>query len=85
MKNTPRQYTIRNIPDQVDRTLRQRARVTGKSFNQVVVEALYTGIGETHVPKRDLSFLIGSIDQEEADRLDAEVARQRRIDPDLWT
>lgn len=34
------QYTIRNIPPEVDRTLRAQARKSGKSFNTVVVENL---------------------------------------------
>ncbi len=32
------QYTIRNIPPQLDRALRKRAALTGKSLNQIVVE-----------------------------------------------
>ncbi len=34
------QYTIRNIPPEVDRVIRKRARQTGQSFNSTVVEAL---------------------------------------------
>jgi plasmid stability protein len=39
------QYTIRNVPDDVDLLLRQRAEVTGRSLNTLVVEALRRGIG----------------------------------------
>jgi len=35
-----RQYTIRNVPRHVDRALRKRATETGKSLNQVALEAL---------------------------------------------
>ncbi len=38
------QYTIRNIPPEVDRTLRARARKTGKSFNQVIVDTLHADV-----------------------------------------
>ncbi len=34
------QYTLRNIPPEVDRTLRARARKSGRSFNAVVVDSL---------------------------------------------
>lgn len=38
MKST--QYTIRNIPKPVDRYLRKRSRLSGKSLNQVVIDEL---------------------------------------------
>lgn len=41
------QYTIRNIPPEVDRTLRARARKSGKSFNSVVVESLARSTPQT--------------------------------------
>jgi hypothetical protein len=34
------QYTIRSIPEPVDRYLRKRARQSGKSLNQVVIDEL---------------------------------------------
>ena len=34
------QYTVRNIPKEVDSYLREKARLSGKSINQVVVEEL---------------------------------------------
>ena len=34
------QYTIRNVPPSVDKVLRQRAKHTGKSVNQVLVDIL---------------------------------------------
>ena len=83
-KNTFRQYTIRNIPDEVDRILRRRSKLTGKSFNQVAVEALANGSGTSLRRKRDLSFLIGSFGETEAKRIDQEIAAQRKIDRELW-
>ena len=38
MKTT--QYTIRNIPEPVNRYLRKRASLSGKSLNQVIIEEL---------------------------------------------
>lgn len=79
-----RQYTLRNIPEYIDQILRQRARDSGKSFNQVAVEALIAGAGETRRPQRDFSPIFGSITAEEAAFLDAQIRAQRQIDPDLW-
>jgi len=84
MSKNARQYTIRNIPDQVDRVLRRRAKEAGKSFNQVALETLIQGAGESLKPKRDFSEVIGSLSEKEAARLDAEIRLQHQIDARLW-
>src|SRR5262249_24607757 len=61
------QYTIRNVPDWVDRSLRRRAKETGESFNQVALDALAAGIGERSRPKRDLAEVVGSLSRQEAE------------------
>ncbi|MCB9822602.1 hypothetical protein H6801_04550 [Candidatus Nomurabacteria bacterium] len=45
MKSKTKQYTIRNIPEPVDRYLRKRAKLSNKSLNQVVIEELSTHVG----------------------------------------
>jgi len=82
--NASRQYTIRNIPDSVDSILRQRARETDKSFNQVALEALMAGVGESLRPKRNFTGIAGTLPAEEAACFDAEIERQRQVDPELW-
>ena len=79
-----KQYTIRNIPIRVDRVLRRRAKESGKSFNQVVVEALAEGAGEPGQSYDDLDFMIGSMTASQAEALNKEIAVQRHIDPKLW-
>lgn len=56
-----KQYTIRSIPEPVDRILRSQAKKSGKSFNSVVVEALQraTGVSEDKASYTDLDDLIG--------------------------
>ena len=83
MKKQAKQYTLRNVPVELDRALRRRARDTGRSLNRVAVEALAAGAGEVLV-HHDLDFMIGSLSKREADNIDREIASQRRIDPDLW-
>jgi hypothetical protein len=56
------QYTIRSIPPKLDQELRKKARNTGKSLNQVSVEAMSKGIGLTpdNHTFSDLDWFIGS-------------------------
>lgn len=84
MTKPARQYTLRNVPDHVDRVLRRRARETGQSFNQVALDALTIGAGKKSRPERDLSEVIGSLSAKEAKRMDDEIRNQRQIDPGLW-
>jgi hypothetical protein len=50
------QYTLRGIPTILDVALRARARATGKSLNEAVIEALVDGAGMTAAPRKRRSF-----------------------------
>lgn len=65
--NAGMQYTIRQIPKQVDQALRAKAKAQKKSLNEVTVEAIQRGLGLGPIgqPKRDLSFM-GGMDDETA-------------------
>lgn len=78
------QYTIRRIPRTVDDAIRERARATGKSLNEAVVDVLADGAGVRGVPRkrRDLSDIAGTWKADKA--FDAVLADQDRIDKDLW-
>ena len=78
------QYTLRNIPREVDRALRLRAKREGKSLNQVAVEALAHGAGVSKEPvrRRDLTHIAGS--WAEDPEFDAALRDQDRVDPELW-
>lgn len=78
------QYTIRNVPESVDRTLREQARREGKSLNEVAVEVLRRGLGlgEDAPRYHDLDDLAGSwVADPEFDRA---LDEQDRIEPELW-
>ncbi len=78
------QYTLRNIPEALDQTLRERARSEGKSLNQVAIEALAEGVGlgPGSVRHRELTDIAGTWrDDPEFDRA---IEDQDRIDPELW-
>lgn len=80
-KATRLQYTIRNIPPEVDRELRRRAARRHQSLNQVILGALSQATvgGVQHA---DFTDLVG---QWRADpRLDRALAAQRQVDEELW-
>jgi hypothetical protein len=78
------QYTLRNVPRQLDEELRRRARLEGKSLNLVVIEALLSACGLQGEPtqQRDLSDIAGS--WQEDSELPAILEELRRIDPEDW-
>ncbi|MDZ7744525.1 MAG: hypothetical protein U5K77_02065 [Candidatus Saccharibacteria bacterium] len=56
-----KQYTVRNIPSKVDRYLRKRAQLSGKSLNQVVIDELSERAGMPSESLADsLDWFIGS-------------------------
>lgn len=60
MNNT--QYTIRSIPPKVDQALRKKSQKTGKSLNEVAVEALTKGAGVMpDATFNDLDWFVGSM------------------------
>ena len=67
-----KQYTIRSIPEPVDRALKLRAQKTGKSFNYTVVEALERATNTKSVKNTytdlDKFIGIGIADQESFDK-----------------
>lgn len=78
------QYTVRGIPQRVDEALRKRAKVEGKSLNEVAVKALAEGLGlsDQDIVRRDLSDVVGTWRREAA--VEAALAAQHRVDKDLW-
>jgi hypothetical protein len=78
------QYTLRKIPNSLDAALRQRARLQGKSLNQVAIEALArdAGLSGERGRQRDLRDIAGTW---RADRVfDQAMAAQDTIDKELW-
>ncbi|HLG18616.1 MAG TPA: hypothetical protein VI895_02230 [Bdellovibrionota bacterium] len=78
------QYTIRDIPPDLDTWLRKRARATGKSLNRLTLETLRLGAKLRDVPKinHELASCIGSWVEDPA--FDEAIRMQDQVDPDLW-
>ncbi len=77
------QYTIRGVPQPVDKALRSRARKENKSLNQVALEALQQAIGTGQAKVyTDLDDLIGTwVEDPEFDKA---IAEQDQIDEEAW-
>jgi hypothetical protein len=81
------QYTLRNIPEQVDQILRRKAREQGRSLNDVALEALSLGAGivpqgQQPVKRRDLSDIAGTwVEDPEFDKA---IAEMDQIHPEDW-
>lgn len=78
------QYTLRNVPPEVDAALRARARSENKSLNEIAIEALTEAVGlaERGIRRRDLSDIAGSWKKDRA--TEAALEEQRAIDQDSW-
>lgn len=81
MKEHALQYTIRGVPSEVDRALRQKAARRKVSLNQVVLDELVDAtLGRKR--KADFSDLVGRWTPDAS--FDEIVAAQRQIDWDKW-
>lgn len=79
------QYTVRDVPTDVDRALRRQASEQGKSLNQVLRDALAKEAGgdmASPVLHHDLDAFAGT--WEEDAEFDRAVAEQDRIDETMW-
>ncbi len=78
------QYTIRNIPEPVDQVIRKRAKTSGKSFNQTVVELLtLQTFGSKSPPKeQSVDWFFGSMEPDE--EFDKAIAGFDVIDKEWW-
>jgi hypothetical protein len=52
------QYTIRSIPPEIDRLVRKKARLTGKSINQVILDDMQS----IYAPKTALTGALAGLD-----------------------
>jgi len=75
------QYTVRGIPREVDRILRQKAAQRKQSLNQVILDELTVAtVGRKQ--RADFSDLVGQWTPDPA--FDEILAAQRKIDWDKW-
>lgn len=82
--NVGMQYTIRDIPRELDEVLRQASKRFHKSLNQITLEALSKGANLEGKPQKyhDLDTFFGS--WVEDPEFDKSLKAQRQIDEGMW-
>ena len=79
-----KQYTIRKIPDYVDKAAREKAEKTKSSLNSVLVDALERGLAVHENPPvyHDMDDLAGTWVKDE--NTEAVLEEFDSIDEELW-
>ncbi len=80
------QITIRDLPEEVEHAIRERARERHTSLNRVVTELVEEalGISASQSKRRNLSDLAGTWSEADADSFDAVIESMRAIDTEIW-
>ena len=82
--------TLRKLPPELVKTIRQKAEEKGMSINKAVISLLEEGTGLRDKKKgnkpiyHDLDALAGSWTKEEALEFEKALTLQRAIDPEMW-
>ena len=80
--------TVRNLPPEVAKAVKEKARKEKLSLNKAVVRLLEeaTGVekGKKKVVHHDLDRFFGTWTKEEADAFDEAMREHRQIDPEMW-
>jgi hypothetical protein len=83
------QITIRDLPPEVEKTIRKESKRKGVSLNKVVVSLLERTIGVQKKGAerkiyRDLDRLSGTWSKKEAEKFENNLRSQRQIDEEIW-
>ena len=80
--------TVRNLPPELARVIRQKAKREKTSLNRAVISLLEgaTGLSKPRTDEvhTDLDRFFGCISKEEAEELNAAIWEQRQIEPEMW-
>jgi plasmid stability protein len=80
--------TLRNLPSDLDKAIRKRARGKRMSVNKAVIGLLEEHLTQDKMKRaelyHDLDALCGSWTEDAAAAFDRALAKQRAIDPDVW-
>ena len=79
-----KQYTIRRIPDSIDKTAREKAKKTNQSLNSTLIQALSRGLGmsNNNIVYHDMDDLAGSWIADPD--IEAALKEFDKIDEELW-
>jgi len=79
--------TVRNLPPEVAKAVKEKARREGLSLNRAIVRLLEEATGGKRPRKvihDDLDHLAGRWSEKEYEDFMAALREQRRIDPEMW-
>ena len=80
--------TLRNLPSDLDKAIRKRARGKRVSVNKAVIGLLEEHLTQGKMKRaelhHDLDELCGSWTEDAAAAFDRALAKQRTIDPNVW-
>jgi hypothetical protein len=80
--------TVRNLPPDVAKAVKEKARKDKLSLNKAIVRLLEEATGAAKGKKRavhhDLDRFFGTWTKKEADAFDKSLEEQRQIDPEMW-
>ncbi|MDD5308067.1 MAG: hypothetical protein PHU25_12160 [Deltaproteobacteria bacterium] len=84
----PGPITLRNLPSNLAKEIRKRASEKGMSANKAVISLLEESLGNGEGARKrlfhDLDDLFGRWGEAEAKAFEGQLARQRRIEPEVW-
>jgi hypothetical protein len=85
-KKTTVQYTVRDVPEEVDGLLRETAALEGVSLNQATLHALQRGLGTERVPVRyrTLRQVIASAPKPSRAAWRSALEEQDKVHPEDW-
>lgn len=80
------QMTLRQIPDEVEKGLRARAKKTGRSLNRTAITLLEQALNTraAGAKKRDLSRFSGQWSREECLSFERDTRIFEQIDAEVW-
>lgn len=85
-KKSTIQYTVRDVPEEVDGLLRESAALEGVSLNQATLQALERGLGSGRVPVRyrTLREMVARTPKASTAAWRATLKEQDKINPEDW-
>ena len=80
------QITIRQIPESLEKQIRDLAAKNNTSLNKTIIKILINAFGmkADFAKKRDLSDLHGSWNQLEIEEFNNNIEELNKIDPEMW-
>jgi hypothetical protein len=87
MKKKPSvQYTVRDVPEEIDSLLRESATLEGVSLNQATLHALQRGLGTERVPVRyrTLRQMLAQTSKASTEAWRSTLKEQDKTNPEDW-